>query len=107
MPETPAAKPEEGRHRHHRRSRSSRHEPKRPSGQPRLLSRLGRRLSRRAKLVVCLAILGSALAMSAVVRGLEAMESVSAHSLVSAVGFAPAIFVTRPAAGASIDEVAS
>jgi hypothetical protein len=90
--------PEGGKRRHRRRSRSSRREAPRPSGKAPLLQALGRRLSRRGKIVVCIVLVIAAAACSAIVRRLESGEA-SLHSFISAVGFAPAIFVTMLGAG--------
>jgi hypothetical protein len=91
-----------GRRRHRRRSRSSRQESKRPSNKTSLLLKLGRRLTRRGKVIVCVSIVGLALVLTALVRRLETLDGLHSNSFVSAVGFAPAMFVTVLGVGALV-----
>lgn len=85
-------------HRRRRRSRGTRGA--RPSGRSSILSRLGRHLSRRGKLAVCLAIAGASVGLSGAVRWLETPDVATSPTLVSAVAFWPAVFVIVLAIGA-------
>jgi hypothetical protein len=99
MTDAAAEKPGDGHsHRRRRRSRGTR-DARAKSGGASLLSRLGRRLSRGGKLAVCVGILGVAVATSAFVRWLEMPDAGTSPTLVSAVGFWPAVFVTVAALG--------
>jgi hypothetical protein len=96
-----AIKPgDERSHSHHRRRRSRGTRESQRSGGQSILSRLGRKLNRRGKVVVCLWILIVSVGLSAIMRWIETPDASTNQSVVSAVGFWPAVFVIASGVGA-------
>jgi hypothetical protein len=101
MTESPEDRSEDSEHRRRKRWPSSRsfRRPKRPSGQPPLLSRMGARLSRRGKVIACVTVGVAAVVFSVLAHQIETAEIQTHNTMVSAVGFAPATFVAVLAGG--------